>query len=180
MRKSSFITCRFVSTLEGHCEPLRCDVCARTFFDGSAFTKHKKLHEGEKTFECNVSGRAFSRTTSYSRRKLTCIGEKPLKCDPCVKIFADVSNSRVQLRVHTGEKPYKGNVCSRELSRPSACEQAASDGTHWLEVTVLVPDGGRAVRYGGGQLLNTCGWGEAVYFFIKIKFLHNAYPPSVT
>ena len=68
--------------------PKVCDICGRTFLQGSNLIKHKRVHSGEKPYVCDYCGKAFASSSSLVIHRRTHTGERPYQCDLCPATFA--------------------------------------------------------------------------------------------
>ena len=74
----------------------------------SRLTKHWKTQTGEKQYNCSDCRRAFSRKSDLIKQQ-THTGEKPYGCSRCEKAFTQKSHLILHQRTRTGEKPYECN-----------------------------------------------------------------------
>ena len=91
-----------------------CDQCNK-IFDLKNFTRHKRIHTGERPYVCDYPGcsKSFGQMAHLTTHKLTHTGDEPFVCDfpGCEVRFSRRGNLATHKRIHTGDKPY---VCDYE------------------------------------------------------------------
>ena len=93
----------------------------------STLAKHKKTHEGFRSFACDLCESAFylQNTLDNHKKRVHGSGEnhKRFSCSGCEKTFYQKSDLKVHMRVHTGERPYSCNFCDSKFKRGSHLTQ---------------------------------------------------------
>lgn len=89
------------------------DGCNKTFFDKSKFTRHTRIHTGERPYKCDFCDATFPQKDALIPHMRIHTGEKPYTCthEGCNKTFTHKSGLNSHIKIHTGEKPY---VCTYE------------------------------------------------------------------
>lgn len=99
--------------------PYNCDLCDRTFSNGSHLREHRKIHTGEKPHRCDICGKSFSRPRDVETHKRVHTGEKPYRCDFCGRGFSQSGTLVAHIRHHTGNKQHVCTVCNKSFSQKS-------------------------------------------------------------
>src|SRR6218665_3100007 len=97
-------------------KPYRCQLCPKSFMNGTTLNRHVMSHTGEKPFKCQSCEKSFSSRYNLQRHETSHDGEKPWKCEFCEKSFIQKGHLKVHMRSHTGEKPYKCQLCEKSYT----------------------------------------------------------------
>lgn len=100
-------------------KPYSCSDCGKSFIQISDYNNHVRSHTGEKPYTCAECGKSFSRSTYLVTHSRTHTKEKPYTCNVCGKSFVQHSHLSLHLRIHSGEKPYICIECGNSFSRSS-------------------------------------------------------------
>ncbi|CAI9536798.1 unnamed protein product [Staurois parvus] len=100
-------------------KPYACTDCGKSFIQISDYNNHVRSHTGEKPYTCAECGKSFSRSTYLVTHSRTHTKEKPYTCNVCGKSFIQHSHLSLHLRIHSGEKPYICIECGNSFSRSS-------------------------------------------------------------
>lgn len=92
-----------------------CEKCGEAFGSVSLFTRHQRIHTGEKHYESEDVGKPlFGSHNSVSVIEL--IGEKHYQCTEYGKAFSYLSLIIKHHRIHTGKKPHVCKACGKAFS----------------------------------------------------------------
>ena len=100
--------------------PFVCKICGRKFAMKSILTSHLMIHSGVKSFECNECDHKCYKKSDLTRHMRVHTGELPYACKECGKQFNDSSNFRRHMRIHTGETPFECKECGKKYTQNSA------------------------------------------------------------
>ena len=94
--------------------PFSCDVCGKGFKYESKFTRHLRVHAGEKPFQCTICHSKFSQKQHMKVHMRTHTGERRFQCAICHKKSAQKQHmKRHMTSIH--KKPHTFAVNYAEL-----------------------------------------------------------------
>ncbi|KAM4606889.1 uncharacterized protein O3C94_023102 [Discoglossus pictus] len=103
---------------------IRCSECGETFQSRTLFTKHHKMHSGERREDSKPYSLSQNRKSPNNTRKaLGCrvslkemAAESSYKCGICNEAFSCTNELRRHLGSHTGERRYSCRDCGRTFN----------------------------------------------------------------
>ncbi|XP_071791562.1 uncharacterized protein [Asterias amurensis] len=95
---------------------LLCDYCGKRYVTRTSFSRHLKVHRGEKLkkYKCNICNSIVA--GALSRHKLIHNNEQPFECNVCGRRFTQRNNMFKHTRIHTGIKPYSCDLCDESFN----------------------------------------------------------------
>lgn len=104
-------------------KPHTCPDCGKEFSLKGNLTKHMQLHTDEKSYYCPECNKAFLKKVYLDQHMRVHTGEKPFKCTECDKAFSLKGNLTQHMMLHTGTKSYHCTVCSKLFLKKSYLTQ---------------------------------------------------------
>ncbi|XP_044134528.1 zinc finger and BTB domain-containing protein 17 isoform X3 [Bufo gargarizans] len=101
-------------------KPYRCHECDKAFSDPAACKAHEKTHSPLKPHGCNDCGKSYRLVSLLNLHKKRHTGEPNYYCKVCGKLFTTSGNLKRHQLVHSGEKPYQCEYCNRPFSDPTS------------------------------------------------------------
>ncbi|XP_072011405.1 zinc finger and BTB domain-containing protein 17 isoform X2 [Engystomops pustulosus] len=101
-------------------KPYRCHECDKAFSDPAACKAHEKTHSPLKPHGCDDCGKSYRLVSLLNLHKKRHIGETNYYCKVCSKLFTTSGNLKRHQLVHSGEKPYMCEYCNRPFSDPTS------------------------------------------------------------
>ncbi|CAN2387976.1 Zinc finger and BTB domain containing 17 [Pristimantis euphronides] len=101
-------------------KPFRCNECDKAFSDPAACKAHEKTHSPVKPHGCDNCGKSYRLVSLLNLHKKRHIGDPNYFCKLCGKLFTTSGNLKRHQLVHSGEKPYQCEYCSRPFSDPTS------------------------------------------------------------
>ena len=65
----------------------QCTVCDKTFAQKDHFTRHSRIHNGERPFQCHICDKTFNKKSGLMRHLTIHKTGRPFKCNICDKMF---------------------------------------------------------------------------------------------
>ncbi|XP_075183540.1 zinc finger and BTB domain-containing protein 17 isoform X1 [Anomaloglossus baeobatrachus] len=101
-------------------KPYRCHECDKAFSDPAACKAHEKTHSPLKPHGCDDCGKSYRLVSLLNLHKKRHTGEPNYYCKVCGKLFTTSGNLKRHQLVHSGEKPYLCEYCNRPFSDPTS------------------------------------------------------------
>ncbi|XP_072281750.1 zinc finger and BTB domain-containing protein 17 [Pyxicephalus adspersus] len=101
-------------------KPYRCQECDKAFSDPAACKAHEKTHSPLKPHGCEDCGKSYRLVSLLNLHKKRHSGEPSYYCKVCGKLFTTSGNLKRHQLVHSGEKPYQCEYCNRLFSDPTS------------------------------------------------------------
>ncbi|KAM9299543.1 zinc finger and BTB domain-containing protein 17 [Gastrophryne carolinensis] len=101
-------------------KPYRCQECDKAFSDPAACKAHEKTHSPLKPHGCDDCGKSYRLVSLLNLHKKRHTGEPSYYCKVCGKLFTTSGNLKRHQLVHSGEKPYMCEYCNRPFSDPTS------------------------------------------------------------
>lgn len=101
-------------------KPYRCHECDKAFSDPAACKAHEKTHSPLKPHGCDDCGKSYRLVSLLNLHKKRHTGEPNYYCKVCGKLFTTSGNLKRHQLVHSGEKPYQCEYCNRPFSDPTS------------------------------------------------------------
>ncbi|XP_073457586.1 zinc finger and BTB domain-containing protein 17 isoform X2 [Aquarana catesbeiana] len=101
-------------------KPYRCQECDKAFSDPAACKAHEKTHSPLKPHGCDDCGKSYRLVSLLNLHKKRHSGEPTYYCKVCGKLFTTSGNLKRHQLVHSGEKPYQCEYCNRPFSDPTS------------------------------------------------------------
>ncbi|XP_053546224.1 zinc finger and BTB domain-containing protein 17 [Bombina bombina] len=101
-------------------KPFSCQVCNKAFSDPAACKAHEKTHSPLKPYSCEECGKSYRLISLLNLHKKRHTGEARYRCEDCGKLFTTSGNLKRHQLVHSGEKPYQCEYCGRPFSDPTS------------------------------------------------------------
>ncbi|XP_056399436.1 zinc finger and BTB domain-containing protein 17 [Hyla sarda] len=101
-------------------KPYRCHECDKAFSDPAACKAHEKTHSPLKPHGCDDCGKSYRLVSLLNLHKKRHTGEPSYYCKVCGKLFTTSGNLKRHQLVHSGEKPYQCEYCNRPFSDPTS------------------------------------------------------------
>ncbi|XP_066462410.1 zinc finger and BTB domain-containing protein 17 [Eleutherodactylus coqui] len=101
-------------------KPYRCHECDKAFSDPAACKAHEKTHSPLKPHGCDDCGKSYRLVSLLNLHKKRHTGEPNYFCKVCGKLFTTSGNLKRHQLVHSGEKPYQCEYCNRPFSDPTS------------------------------------------------------------
>ncbi|KAM4606903.1 zinc finger and BTB domain-containing protein 17 isoform 2-T2 [Discoglossus pictus] len=101
-------------------KPFSCQVCNKAFSDPAACKAHEKTHSPLKPYSCEECGKSYRLISLLNLHKKRHTGETRYRCEDCGKLFTTSGNLKRHQLVHSGEKPYQCEYCGRPFSDPTS------------------------------------------------------------
>ncbi|XP_033629149.1 uncharacterized protein LOC117291511 isoform X2 [Asterias rubens] len=118
---------------------LLCDYCGKRYVTRNAFSRHLKVHRGEKLkkYKCNICNIIVA--GALRRHKLIHNNEQPFECNVCGRRFTQRNNMFKHTRIHTGIKPYSCDLCDESFNHNISLKnhKKKKHGIDWWNKTVL-------------------------------------------
>ena len=95
-----------------------CRFCGKTFRAKTFWTRHERVHTGEKPFKCEICGKCFSQSSILiTHKKMHAVQKiepyEPFQCDICNKSYRFLKGLTKHKRKHTEENPNKCDLCNK-------------------------------------------------------------------
>ncbi|XP_034484275.1 zinc finger protein 300-like [Drosophila innubila] len=94
---------------ESNSENIDAEVAARMHYGGTV--KKNKSHT------CVYCGKVFIKKQHWTRHLRVHTGERPYNCPHCQRAFSQISSLKTHIRVHTGERIFKCPHCPKDFTR---------------------------------------------------------------
>lgn len=113
--------------------------CNKTFNSCSKYSRHRRVHSGDRPFVCNWPncGSAYTRRDHLNRHLATHTGDRKFKCSHpgCSHAFADSTHLKRHMKYHEKSSPFKCTYagCEKGFSKAHLLKQ------HTYEHTGILP-----------------------------------------
>ncbi|XP_068097746.1 zinc finger and BTB domain-containing protein 17 isoform X2 [Hyperolius riggenbachi] len=101
-------------------KPYHCQECDKAFSDPAACKAHEKTHSPLKPHGCEDCGKTYRLVSLLNLHKKRHSGDPSYYCKVCGKLFTTSGNLKRHQLVHSGEKPYQCEYCNRPFSDPTS------------------------------------------------------------
>ncbi|XP_069473111.1 zinc finger protein 354C-like [Ambystoma mexicanum] len=106
--------CKSQTHAQSNIKLYTCPDCQKIFKRIQDFTRHRRIHSGERPYHCTECGKSFSRQHHLMAHQRTHTGEKPFHCAKCEKSYSSKENLNKHQKMHEAE--YEESPCFTMLS----------------------------------------------------------------
>ncbi|XP_061597208.1 uncharacterized protein LOC133460582 [Cololabis saira] len=109
---------------------LRCPFCRRCFRHIAAFTRHKRIHTGEKPFRCQTCGKSFASVREVNLHSKVHREPPAPRCPCCDGMFRSKAELIRHFRTHLNDidgagddEVFRCSLCLKEFTKATALEK---------------------------------------------------------